>query len=214
LLLKKFFYNKFNHDPNRIKWNLNISSNYPYVSNTSRLAVQVSWDTATDVVDFTSAQNSDASSVNSGTVGVVLDSNGPNVGVALWVSNVSVSCPSGSSESVGVYRTIVYQDSNSWNETLPSGDPDGLDLSVRVSFFSFLSNCPTPSIYWDPEIGGSSSAVGLVASLLTVFVIISIFPFVILLFLLFLLCNLFFLPSFLTFLLSIFLCLLIPRSYF
>jgi len=157
LASKPIFYNGTNLSPNRIKWGLNVTSNFPYTSATSRLALKVSWDTLTVIADFDSSQNQTQQSENPGTAGIVLSDTAGYVGVATYVTQVNENC-GGTVSKVDVFRTVIYQGSTQpENETLPLGDPDvDIDLSLRVSYFSFLTDCAYPSISWDPEMGASN----------------------------------------------------------
>jgi len=67
-----------------------------------------------------------------------------------------------------VTRTVVYDNQVTADiDPLPSGDTDSFSetLTLRVSYFSFLTDCNNPiSIIWDPDFGvaGSLSPASLV----------------------------------------------------
>jgi len=118
---------------------------------------------------FSTDENNQLSVDNNHTHGAVLFQSNKVVGIATYINVVNETCSNGTNAAVPVYRTIVYQDSSALtNEQLPAGDPDSnITVSTRISFFSFLTDCPKPSIYWDPEIG-TNGATSIVSSLLLI----------------------------------------------
>jgi len=161
-------------NPSRFKFSFTVTNNFPYLSNNSRIALQVSWDTSDTITDFSTTEDSGLTVDNNNTHGVVLNQNGKLVGLATYINAINETCGNGTTGAVPVYRTIVYQDSSAIpSEQLPSGDPDtSVDVSNRVSFFSFLTDCPQPTINWDPEIG-TNGAAGFAPLLLIVFVLLA-----------------------------------------
>jgi len=158
LATQKVFDSAITLNPSRIKFSFSVTNNFPYMSNSSRIALQVSWDTNDTIVDFNSNEDSQLATDNNNTHGVMLNQNGPLVGLSTYINMINETCSNGT-QSVPVFRTIIYQDSNTLpSEQLPAGDPDtSITVSTRVSFFSFLTNCPQPAINWDPEIGINSA---------------------------------------------------------
>jgi len=158
-LTKKVFDGAISLNPSRFKFSMTINTNnIPNFSNTSRVALQVSWDTSDTINDFSS--DDDTGFENNHTHGVTLFSNAKVVGLSTYINMVNETCSNAAQSQVPVYRTIIYQDSTSLStEKLPDGDPDStITLSTRVSFFSFLTDCPQPTILWDPEIGTNGAA--------------------------------------------------------
>lgn len=152
--------------PNRIKWSFQVTSNFPWMSNTSQLALQTSFDTLFSIRNFTAAELAQVNSQNSNSDGFVIEESssttGTAVGIATWAVNVWETCNGGAPQQISIFRTAVYQDESAiLNETPPPGDPDlamGISVTNRLVWHTFLTNCPMPGIYWDPDIGSNTNA--------------------------------------------------------
>jgi hypothetical protein len=153
---QKIFDGAITLNPSRFKFSITITNNFPYMSMNSRIALMVSWDTFDSITDFTPAEDS---GLDNQTHGVILYQDSKLIGLSTYINMINETCSTGSSQ-VPVYRTIIYQDSTTLTtEQLPPGDPDAnIDVSTRISFFSFLTDCPQPMIVWDPDIGTNGAA--------------------------------------------------------
>jgi hypothetical protein len=147
--------NRTRISPNSLKWSVNIA-NYPYTSNTSRLGVKVSFDSKDVVKDLADSDASLEDDQNEGAVDLTssADASAPK-GIASWTTSVSVT-GQGCAASSTVVRSVVLEAQVTKDiDNFPATDPDAVkDFKLRVSYFSFPTDCPNPdSIIWDPELG-------------------------------------------------------------
>jgi len=161
--------------PNSLKWSVTLA-NYPYTNITNpRLGLKVSFDSR-DVVRDLSETDADLEDV---TDEAALDLNsdqgdaGTPRSVASWTTTVAVT-GTGCSASADVVRTVLLEAQRTNDrDTYPPSNFDSVsaDFKLRVSYFSFDTDCTPDSITWDPELGvalDDSSAGSLSAGFLLV----------------------------------------------
>jgi len=140
--------------PNSVKWSVTIS-NYPYTLTDSRLGVKVSFDAKDRVKDLSETDASEEDDQNEAALDLTADSgDSGSRGIASWVTNVTVA-GAGCSTVADVVRSVVFEQQVTKDiDTFPA-DPDSVsvDIKVRVSYFSFATDCQPSSITWDPELG-------------------------------------------------------------
>jgi hypothetical protein len=164
--------------PNSLKWSITIS-NYPYTAADSRLGLKVSFDSHDVVRDLSQTDASDEDSQNEAALDLTSDSgDASSRGIAAWVTNVTVTPAGTCSPNADVVRSVIYEAQLDKDvDTFPN-DPDSIsaDVTIRVSYFSFATDCQPDSITWDPELGvatgdDESSAITLAASQLLLVVL-------------------------------------------
>jgi len=165
-------------DPNFVKWSIDID-NYPYNGTQSRLALKVAFESKFAALNLTGADApADPTHFDGITLGGASSQTDPNSRALIsWVKTVNVT-GTGCSATAPVVRSVIFEGQSSFDlDTLPSGDTDGLvDLTLRVSYFSFLTDCADPTqIRWDPDFGVAgdmSPATTLAVSLASLFVLL------------------------------------------
>jgi len=170
--------NRTHINPNSLKWSISIS-NYPYQSASGRLGLKVSFDSRNIVKDLSATDASDENDESQAALDMSSDDDNSHRfrGIAAWVTTVDVT-GTGCAATSTVVRSVVLDQQISTDDENPPTDPDiDATIKIRVSYFSFPTNCVQPaSIVWDPELGVStddSGAFSLKASFL--FVIAMIF---------------------------------------
>jgi len=165
--------------PNSLKWSITIS-NYPYTVANGRLGLKVSFDSKSIVRDLS---ETDAALENEeGEAALDLnsdDGNGSPRGIASWVTTVDVS-GTGCAATSDVVRTVVYDNQVGRDtDNFPNLPETSAELKLRVSYFSFPTNCVQPdSITWDPELGVSlddSSSASSLSAIFSLVVLAAIF---------------------------------------
>ena len=172
---------KFGLDNNALHHTIKIN-NFPFQSNTSRLALKVHYEARSRVKDFKDdAANADKVDTNEGAVDLGEDGDRSVIPVASWAATVDVT-GSGCSTTANVVRDVI-------RETEYTRDVDNFpDISKldsvsfamvkRFTYFSFLTDCAQPdTIYWDPDFGvvdnEESSSSMIMAPIFLIFAIIA-----------------------------------------
>jgi len=126
---------------------------FPYSSSTSRLALKTHFEAHTRV-----AQWADSSSLGSDEDAIDLSDDGDDhKPVAVWDDFVTVTGTDCSDTAPVLRSTIMLNESIYDVDALPTGAPDvtiSISLIERITYFSYLTDCPMPSkIFWDPDFG-------------------------------------------------------------
>jgi len=155
---------------NSLKFSLNIS-NYPYLASDTKLAIKTAFDSLSIIKDFPTNDSTDGTSGSESALQMTSTENS-QTGVASWVTSVDITGINCSS-TAPVVRSIVYEgQSSSDNDAFPENqDPDSLNVNhtVRISYFSIVSNCQPQSIFWDPTFGVVGAGSNFLPSLFTLF---------------------------------------------
>jgi len=148
-------------DNNAIHHTLTIR-HFPWMSNTSRLAVKIHLDVREDVKNFTDQNSVNSTAEGAYDLGTDADDANKITPVAAWSNTVNVTGP-GCAQTADVVKQVVRD--TEWSKDVdinfPNGDSDGilLTLTRKITYFSFITDCPKPrEIYWDPELGISDQA--------------------------------------------------------
>jgi len=142
---------KFTIDNNAIHHTLSIK-NFPFTSNTSRLALKVHYHMKDRIRDFDDSEAVDSNTEAAVDLSSEDDDSIKIRPVASWKKEVS-AC-----DATAPVKRDVLREKESTRDVdvnFPSGETDGISFTLkeRITYFSFLTTCAQPDIYWDPDLG-------------------------------------------------------------
>jgi len=158
---------KFMVDNNAIEHTLSIK-NYPFVSSSSRLALKTHLSVVDRVKDFNDSSVVDTSTESAVDLSATSDEGSNIHPVASW-SDTCEACGT----TAPVVKSVIFdaEPTKDIDVNFPNGETDEITITLidKFVYFSFLTDCPKPEIYWDPALGivddsGASAGFSLIPS--------------------------------------------------
>jgi len=142
---------KFTIDNNAIHHTLSVK-NFPFKSNTSRLALKVHFHMKDRIRDFTDADAVDTNNEAAVDLSSESDDSVKIRPVASWSKTVD-AC--GGSAPVHRERFFEVESTKDKDINFPNDKDEEISVTFkeRITYFSFMTDCARPDIFWDPDMG-------------------------------------------------------------